>query len=237
MHYAILALALSITNTLVGEEPVLRMPFPAGTVVLCTQGNLSPTNNSHYYLNARHALDFTNGKKDQLIVAAASGTVALAYNQAREEKDGSGFGNQVKISHGDGFMTFYAHLAKVLVVEGQKVRAGDAIGIMGDTGMTGHVIHLHFSFHHNDGLENTGVSKTIPVKAMACIDMDGNKKSELISSLQFINPRNTKAKPHCYGSENGTNTEIILGSPPTKLLQKLNHEYRLLQQVSKKTLS
>jgi len=74
---------------------------------------------------------------DRTVVAAAAGTVNLAgFNTA--------YGNQVVIDHGKGIATRYGHLAdRPAVHAGQKVMAGDRLGIEGQTGYaTG--IHLHF---------------------------------------------------------------------------------------------
>ncbi|MBI4400411.1 MAG: M23 family metallopeptidase [Nitrospirae bacterium] len=55
----------------------------------------------------------------------------------------SKMGNMVRIEHGYGFETQYAHLAKVLVKTGQKVKRGDILGLIGSTGLsTGP--HLHY---------------------------------------------------------------------------------------------
>ena len=58
------------------------------------------------------------------------------------------YGNLVKISHGDGVETWYAHTSKMYVTVGQKVSAGDTIAAVGSTGnSTG--AHLHFEIRIN----------------------------------------------------------------------------------------
>lgn len=60
-----------------------------------------------------------------------------------------GLGNLVIIDHGNGFETYYGHLSKRFVSEGDTVRAGDIIGKMGSTGnSTG--VHLHFEIRKNN---------------------------------------------------------------------------------------
>lgn len=57
--------------------------------------------------------------------------------------EGKGYGKYIVIRHDNGLETYYAHLSKQLVVEDQEVRAGEAIGLGGNTGRsTGS--HLHF---------------------------------------------------------------------------------------------
>ena len=55
-----------------------------------------------------------------------------------------GYGKYIVIRHPNGLETIYGHLSKQLVSEDQEVRAGDVIGLGGNTGRsTGS--HLHFS--------------------------------------------------------------------------------------------
>ena len=57
--------------------------------------------------------------------------------------EGRGYGKYVVIRHDNGLETYYAHMSKQLVSEDQEVRAGDPIGLGGNTGRsTGS--HLHF---------------------------------------------------------------------------------------------
>ena len=71
------------------------------------------------------------------IRAAFSGKVRVVSYERR------GYGNYVVIRHNNGLETTYAHMSKNLVKENQMVRAGEAIGLGGNTGRsTGS--HLHF---------------------------------------------------------------------------------------------
>ena len=56
---------------------------------------------------------------------------------------GSGYGKYVVIDHGYGYQTLYAHMSKVAVRKGQKVKRGDVIGYVGNTGRSAGP-HLHY---------------------------------------------------------------------------------------------
>jgi len=75
------------------------------------------------------------------ISVVADGTVTCAqYSGA--------YGNLVKVSHGNGVETWYAHTSKMYVIVGQEVKAGDIIAAVGSTGnSTGP--HLHFEIRIN----------------------------------------------------------------------------------------
>lgn len=74
------------------------------------------------------------------IVAAADGTVTIA-NGSNEW--GGGYGYYVKIDHGAGHATVYAHCSLVTANVGQVVKAGEIIGYVGNTGNS-YGAHLHF---------------------------------------------------------------------------------------------
>lgn len=58
-------------------------------------------------------------------------------------KTGSGFGKHLVIDHGFGYKTLYAHMHTISVKEGQTVKKGQKIGIVGNTG-TSTAPHLHY---------------------------------------------------------------------------------------------
>jgi len=62
------------------------------------------------------------------VLASADGTVAYAGNELR------GFGNMILIRHDGGYVTAYAHNASLLVKKGDKVKRGETIARVGQTG-------------------------------------------------------------------------------------------------------
>ena len=86
------------------------------------------------------------GPEGTPIVATRDGTVtSAAYH--------SGNGNYVTINHGDGFSSSYLHMTRYVVSVGQKVKAGQVIGYMGNTGYS-KGSHLHFTIYYNGSTVN-----------------------------------------------------------------------------------
>ncbi|MCK5443093.1 MAG: M23 family metallopeptidase [Maribacter sp.] len=81
-------------------------------------------------------MDFT-APKGTPIYASGNGKVSRADNRA------SGFGKHIRIDHGYGYLSIYAHLSKYNVKRGQKVKRGDLIGFVGNTGRS-QAPHLHY---------------------------------------------------------------------------------------------
>jgi murein DD-endopeptidase MepM/ murein hydrolase activator NlpD len=85
------------------------------------------------------------------ILAAGPGTVISAgwglYTQV-PGNESDPYGQAVVIRHDFGYQgktlyTVYAHMSEIIAIEGQRVQTGDAIGLVGDTGITTGP-HLHF---------------------------------------------------------------------------------------------
>jgi murein DD-endopeptidase MepM/ murein hydrolase activator NlpD len=70
------------------------------------------------------------------IIATANGKVTFAARRG-------GYGLSVSINHGNGLVTTYSHMSKIVATVGQEVNRGDIIGKMGSTGSsTG--VHIHY---------------------------------------------------------------------------------------------
>ncbi len=93
---------------------------------------ISPFTNQRSF---HSGLDIAN-KTGTKVVATANGKISFTGPRFN-------YGKMIKIDHSYGVVTKYAHLSKILVKPGQKVKRGQPIGLMGNTGRsTGP--HLHY---------------------------------------------------------------------------------------------
>lgn len=95
-----------------------------------------------YKTTKMHAgLDFA-APQGTPVYATGNGTIKLAGNT------GNGYGNHVIIKHGFSYETLYGHLYRIKVRTGGKVKRGEVIGWVGNSGKsTGP--HLHYEVHKN----------------------------------------------------------------------------------------
>ena len=90
-------------------------------------------------------LDIANSRWTP-IYATADGIVTTCNGNGN-------FGNLVVLDHGNGYLTKYGHLTKIMVVKGQLVKRYGLVGYMGDSGRaTG--IHLHYEVHRDGSPQN-----------------------------------------------------------------------------------
>jgi hypothetical protein len=127
------------TATAAAAQPTFQLPFPCGQT---WNGNSSNSSAHRSY-----ELDFNRGNSagadlGDTVVAAAAGKVVISAHQGSQ----NGYGNLVKIDHGDGWYTYYAHLRVRSVSLGAQVRQGQKIGEVGNTSKPGNNIspHLHY---------------------------------------------------------------------------------------------
>ncbi len=107
------------------------------------------------------------------IYATADGVVL----QARYTT--GGYGKKILIDHGFGYKTLYGHCEKILVKPGQKVKRGEVIGLVGNTGLSVRP-HLHYEVWIN----NKAVD---PINYYAN-DLSPEEYDKMISLLSTIDP-------------------------------------------------
>ena len=116
--------------------------YPVDYIALTTYFKKVVHNGLDLGWNSKH------GGKNQPIYAAYDGKVYAVHDK---DKTGKSWGNYVKIKHSKKVYTMYAHLQDgIKLKKGQKVKMGQQIGIMGNTGNCGknHAYHLHYEFYN-----------------------------------------------------------------------------------------
>ncbi|MEV0381352.1 M23 family metallopeptidase [Nonomuraea sp. NPDC050643] len=126
--------------------PKFQLPFP------CGQKWTGKSSGSSAHTS--YEIDFNRGStaeadKGDTVLAAAAGTVVISAHQGSV----NGYGNLVKIDHGGGWQTYYAHLNSRSVSAGAQVAQGAKIGTVGRTSKPGNNIssHLHYEVRQGSG--------------------------------------------------------------------------------------
>ena len=88
-----------------------------------------------------YGMDFT-APRGTPVYATGPGKVT------RADASASGFGKHIRIDHGFGYESLYAHLSKYNVRKGQRIKRGDLIGFVGNTGRS-QAPHLHYEIRKN----------------------------------------------------------------------------------------
>ncbi|MDB3887340.1 peptidoglycan DD-metalloendopeptidase family protein [bacterium] len=93
------------------------------------------------YVRPHKGMDFS-AKTGTPIYATGDGEIIQADSKA------GGYGEHIRIDHGYGYVTLYAHLSKYNVKLGHKVKRGDVIGYVGNTGISSGP-HCHYEVRKN----------------------------------------------------------------------------------------
>ncbi len=85
--------------------------------------------------------------RGSVVHAAADGEIASVFPEPRTEA-----GKVVVIQHGGGLKSFYMHLDEIRpgLEVGQPIHAGDPVGLLGSTGFSRPLPHVHFAITHED---------------------------------------------------------------------------------------
>lgn len=115
------------------------LPFEKGNIRIT-----SPYGNRNLYgiMSFHSGLDLVGVSSDK-VVSVTNGTVLWSQMVTDRNNPTWEWGNYVAVMGEDGSTIYYCHLAERKVKQGQKVKAGDVIGIMGNTGYS-FGKHLHF---------------------------------------------------------------------------------------------
>ncbi|MEU6711131.1 M23 family metallopeptidase [Nonomuraea sp. NPDC046802] len=165
-----------------------QLPFPCGQ---SWTGNSSGSSAHQSW-----EIDFNRGSTADAdlgdpVVAAASGTVVISSHQGSVNR----YGNLVKIDHGGGYATYYAHLNTRSVSVGQSVSQGQQIGTVGNTSAPGNNISPHL--HYEVRLGNSYPS---------------NIQKAVFNGVTFGYPNQTLTSRNCGGSSNPYTPQQVCGA-------------------------
>lgn len=101
-----------------------------------------------------NGLNNGSGYLDYIIAHSDGVVVGVRNNYATNDRTGNSYGNYVKIKHDNGYYTLYAHLKynSVTVKVGDRVKKGQVIGSMGNTGHS-FGAHLHFEVRNENDIK------------------------------------------------------------------------------------
>jgi murein DD-endopeptidase MepM/ murein hydrolase activator NlpD len=144
-------------SALTERSETLERFYKDQSVLLASTPSIWPV---HGYLSAGfgNRIDPFTGQQDfhpGIDVSAPSGTKVLAPADGvvLSTGDKGGYGNAIVIDHQYGVVTRYGHLSAFNVRAGQRVRRGDVIGFVGDTGRST-APHLHYEVWVRDQAQN-----------------------------------------------------------------------------------
>ncbi|WP_406314010.1 M23 family metallopeptidase [Streptosporangium sp. NBC_01639] len=165
-----------------------QLPFPCGQV---WTGNSSASSAHQSW-----EIDFNRGSTADAdlgdpVIAAAAGTVAISAHQGST----NGYGNLVKIDHGGGWSTYYAHLNSRAVSAGATVSQGQKIGTVGNTSKPGNNIspHLHYEVRSGSSYPS-------------------NIQKAVFNGTTFGYPAQTVTSKNCGGTSNPYTPQEVCGS-------------------------
>lgn len=125
------------------EEPT-KLIYPIDKIYVTQNFGAWPEHYRRYGLPGHNGVDFRTKFVDsplgrRYVTASADGKIEIV------RADANGYGTHIRQSTPDGGLIIYAHLTKAYTFKGAIVKAGDRIGLTGNTGdSTG--AHLHWEY-------------------------------------------------------------------------------------------
>lgn len=174
------------------------------------------------YNENHNAVDITGGGYTlDYVVAHSDGRVVFHQDGLGNMKGSTGnasYGNCIKIDHGNGYQTLYAHMKSGLLVKnGDTVKAGQRLGYMSDSG-NAYGAHLHFEVWKNNTRINPTeyLDKDIIGKD---INVGTNYKIGDIVSINGVYVSSDSTEKLTPAITRGTITKIIEGARNPYLLE------------------
>mgnify|MGYP003553134487 FL=1 len=131
----------------------MKLLYPLDKIFVTQKFGANPGVYSRFNLDGHNGVDFRTRFIDsplgrRYVTASADGTIEIV------RADAGGYGTHIRIRHSDGSMTIYGHLTKSYVSKGDRVKAGQRIGLTGNTGFSSGP-HLHWEYRPAGWEKNT----------------------------------------------------------------------------------
>jgi hypothetical protein len=120
-----------------------RIRWPTQFNIITQEFGARPEFYGKFGLPGHEGIDFEAPEGSELY-AVADGVVSDVRLDGDSDPLGKPYGNQLRIQHDEGYTSIYAHLLQIIAQRGQPVRAGQLIGLSGNTGNS-FGAHLHLT--------------------------------------------------------------------------------------------
>lgn len=160
----------------------------------------NPVNGAHltsYFGNRRHPILGYSRQHKGIDFGAPINTPVMAAGHGTIEEIGNEgtFGKRIKIKHGNGFHTLYAHLNGFAagLKQGSNVQQGDVIGYLGNTGLS-RARHLHYEVHKQGrAIDPLTLKQTASVKLSGDELVEFNHiKQSVLNKLTYYQSKNIR---------------------------------------------
>ena len=174
------------------------------------------------YSNNHKAVDLGRSHlTGEPVIAHSDGAVIFCQTGQKNNQNATGnasYGNCVKIDHGNGYATLYAHLAKVNVKKGDAVKQGQVIGTMGNTGRS-FGMHLHFEVRK----DNVRIDPTPYLEADLPL-ANANVTYKVYTNRWLTEVKNCNdVNANGYAGINGTSMTALMAKPSVGSLKYRVH--------------
>ena len=171
------------------------------------------------YNDNHNAIDIVGGGYTlDNVIAHSDGTIIFhqdGYGNAKGSTGNASYGNCVKIQHGTGFCTLYAHMQKGLKVKnGEKVKAGQVLGYMSDSG-NAYGGHLHWEVWK----DNVRINPTEYLNKDLFVEETNKYKVGDIVTINGVYISSTSTEKLTPLINKGTITKIVEGARNPYLLE------------------
>lgn len=145
---------------------------------------------TNVYSSSHKGVDIVKAPSSlETVIAHSGGKVTFCQTGQKNNKGSKGnlsYGNCIKIDHGNGYSTLYAHLDRVFVKLGDFVTEGQEIGFMGNTGNS-FGAHLHFEVRKDNVRINPTeyIDKDLPIGVSVIYAVHTNRGSWLSDIVDY----------------------------------------------------